>query len=75
MNWTPGGESQDIEDRRGDSGGGGGFGLGGGGGFGGIHLGIGGTIILLILSFVFRTNLFSVFRAEEAVEMPRLIDL
>lgn len=61
MNWTPGGESQDIEDRRGDSGGGGGFGFGGGGGFGGIHLGIGGTIILLLLSLVFRTNLFSLF--------------
>src|ERR1700693_5260328 len=59
MRWTPGGVSDDIEDRRDDSGGGGGgF---GGGGFGGIHLGIGGTILLLILSVVFRTNLFSLF--------------
>ncbi|HME10647.1 MAG TPA: neutral zinc metallopeptidase [Bryobacteraceae bacterium] len=63
MEWTPGGESQDIEDRRGDSGGGGG---GGGGGFspmgfGGIHLGIGGTIVLIVLSLVFKTNLFSLF--------------
>jgi predicted metalloprotease len=58
MQWTPGGTSEDIEDRR-DEGGGGGFGLGGG--FGGIHLGLGGTVILLILSVVFRTNLFTLF--------------
>jgi predicted metalloprotease len=53
MKWSPGGESQDIEDRRDDSGGGGGF------QFGGFHLGIGGALILLILSFIFRTNLFT----------------
>ena len=52
MKWTPGGPSPDIEDDR-DSSGGGGF------QFGGIHLGIGGTILVLILSFVFRTNLFA----------------
>src|SRR5579872_2860489 len=54
MKWTPGGESNDIEDRRDESG-------GGGGGFqiGGIHIGIGGAIVLAILSFVFKTNLFS----------------
>ena len=61
MQWTPGGESQDIEDRRGESGGGGGggFGFGGGGGFGGVHLGIGGTLLLIVLSLIFRTNLFN----------------
>ena len=64
MQWTPGGTSSDIEDDRGESGGasggGGGFGFGGGGGgFGGIHLGIGGTIIVLLLSWLFHTNLFS----------------
>ena len=53
MRWSPGGESQDIEDRRDESGGGGGF------QFGGMHIGIGGAIILLILSFVFKTNLFT----------------
>lgn len=52
MKWTPGGESQDIEDRR-DEGGGGGF------QFGGRHIGIGGALILLILSFIFKTNLFT----------------
>ncbi len=54
MRWSPGGESQDIEDRRDDSGGG-----GGGFQFGGMHMGIGGALILLILSFIFRTNLFT----------------
>ena len=52
MKWLPGGESQDIEDRRAES---------GGGGFqiGGAHIGIAGAIVLAILSFVFRTNLFT----------------
>jgi predicted metalloprotease len=53
MRWSSGGESEDIEDRRDESGGGGGF------QFGGMHIGIGGAIILLILSFIFRTNLFT----------------
>src|ERR1700722_10159822 len=52
MKWSPGGESNDIEDRR-DEGGGGGFQLGG------AHIGIGGAIVLLVLSVIFRTNLFS----------------
>jgi len=53
MRWTPGGTSDDIEDRR-DEGGG-----GGGGGFGGMHIGIGGLILLFILSLVFRQNFFA----------------
>jgi len=62
MEWTPGGSNPDVEDRRNESEGGGGFGgFGGGGGFGGIHLGIGGTLILLVLSFLFKTNLFQFF--------------
>jgi uncharacterized protein len=54
MRWTPGGESGDIEDRRDQTGAG-----GGGFQFGGIHIGIGGAIVLLILSFVFKVNLFT----------------
>jgi predicted metalloprotease len=57
MQWTPGGSDSDLEDRRDEGGGdGGGF-----GGFGGMHFGVGGTIVLVVLSVVFRTNLFSVF--------------
>jgi predicted metalloprotease len=72
MEWTPGGTSQDIEDRRDESGGGGGGGFGfggggfGGGGFGGIHLGIGGTLLLLVLSFFFHTDLFQFFSGTGA---------
>ena len=55
MEWTPGGDSSDVEDRRGEGGGGFNF-----GGFNGMHLGIGGTLLLLVLSFLFRTNLFSI---------------
>ena len=51
MRWTPGGRSDDIEDDRDQSGGGGGrFNLGG------IHIGIGGFLILLVLSLVFKRN-------------------
>jgi predicted metalloprotease len=52
MRWTPGGVSDDIEDRRDDGGGGGGFNFGGGTG-----LGIGGTIGLIVLSLIFRRDL------------------
>ena len=51
MKWTPGGQSSDIEDRRDE--GGGGFRLGG------LHIGIGGTIVLLILSVIFKTNILA----------------
>ncbi len=62
MRWTPGGENEDVEDRRGETGGDGdGSGSGSGSGFGGVHLGIGGTLILLVLSLLFRTNLFQFF--------------
>jgi uncharacterized protein len=46
MRWTPGGLSSDVEDRRGDS----------GGGFGGGGLGIVGFLILLVISLVTGRN-------------------
>jgi predicted metalloprotease len=52
MKWDDNGPSQDVEDRRGESGGGGGgFRLGGG------RLGLGGFLVLLVLSIVFKTDL------------------
>ena len=54
MKWTPEGESQDIEDRR-DEGGSG----GGGFQFGGMHIGLGGAIVLLVLSLLFKQNFFA----------------
>ena len=56
MRWTPGGTSDDIEDRRDQDDGGGG---GGGFGFGGMHIGLGGVVVLFILSLVFKQNFFA----------------
>ncbi len=55
MRLGDGGRSSDLEDRRGE-GGGGGF---GGGGLGGRHIGLGGLAILLVLSLVFKQNFFA----------------
>ena len=63
MRWTPGGRSDNIEDRRGQ--GGGGIGFGGGGG--GIRLGLGGIIIVFILSLVFKTDFFSLLSGNPGV--------
>jgi predicted metalloprotease len=60
MRWTPGGRSEDVEDRR-DEGG------GGGGGIGGIHLGIGGTIIVLVLSLLFKRDFFALLGGSQSV--------
>lgn len=57
MRWTPGGRSDNLEDRRGASGGGG---FRGGGG-GGVKLGLGGTVILLVLSLIFKRDLLTEF--------------
>lgn len=64
MRWTPGGTSSDIEDRRGSS--------GGGFGFGGAPIGIGGAILLLVLSLVFHKNFFAMFGggSDGAVSQP-----
>jgi predicted metalloprotease len=67
MRWSDSGESQDIEDRRDEGGGGGGFQLGG------AHIGIGGAIILLILSFVFKTNLFTLLSGGAADSGPAAV--
>jgi len=56
MEWAPDNSNQDIEDRRDESGGGGGF---GGSGFGMPHLGIGGLLVVGVLSLVFHRNFFS----------------
>jgi predicted metalloprotease len=65
MDWTPGGVSNDIEDRREDSGAGGGF-----SGFGLPHLGIGGILLLGILSLVFHRNFFAFFIGGATADRP-----
>jgi uncharacterized protein len=49
MRWSDEGRSSDLEDRRGGS----------PGGFGLPHIGIGGAILLLVLSLVFHRNFFA----------------
>src|SRR4051812_46992398 len=51
MRWEDRGESTDIEDRRGEA-------SGGGGGFRG-RLGLGGFLLLAVLSLVFKRNFFA----------------
>jgi uncharacterized protein len=59
MRWTPGGSSDDVEDRRDES---------GGGGFqpGGIHLGLGGIIVLFVLSLIFKRDFLSLLSTDTA---------
>src|SRR5437868_11443824 len=54
MRWSDKGRSSDLEDRRGESPSG--FGMGG---FGLPHIGIGGLLILLVLSLAFHRNFFA----------------
>src|ERR1043166_7152139 len=56
MRWTPGGESRDIEDRRGSTGG------------RVAGLGIGGTVVVLVLSVLFGHNFFNDLGPGGAVE-------
>ena len=64
MNWKPGGVSDDVEDRRDSGGGFSGMGLGA------PHLGIGGFLVLLVLSLVFHRNLFTLFSGGSAPDQP-----
>lgn len=64
MRWTPGGSSDDIEDRR-DSGG-----SSGGRGGGGLKLGLGGLLVLGVLSLVFKTDLISPFLGVAGPSSP-----
>lgn len=56
MRWDPSGRSQNLEDRRGGGGGGGMRGPGGG-----MRLGLGGMLVLLVLSLVFKKDLITPF--------------
>ena len=56
MRWTPGGRSSNIEDLRGR-------GIGGGGG---LRLGLGGTVILFLLSMFFGRDFFSLIGVDPA---------
>ncbi|HEY2162477.1 MAG TPA: neutral zinc metallopeptidase [Gemmatimonadaceae bacterium] len=47
MRWTPGGESGNIEDRRGS------------GGIGPVHVGLGGAVVLIVLSLIFGRDFVS----------------
>lgn len=64
MRWIPGGRSRNLDDQRGASPGG--FGGGGFGG-GGARLGIGGMLVLIVLSVVFKRDLVSEFGAGGGV--------
>lgn len=67
MRWTPGGTSDDVEDRRNES---------GGGGFqiGGIHIGIGGFLLLLVLSLVFHRNFLALLSPSQGGTVTRQAD-
>ncbi len=66
MKWTPGGVSQNVEDRRGAGGGG----FRGGFGGGGMRIGLGGALVLLILSLIFKQNLFQLLDPNAAGSAP-----
>ena len=66
MDWTPGGMSGDVEDRRNEDGGGGGFSFGGGGG-----LGIVGVIVLLVISLITGRNYIGSYLAGTSTQTQR----
>ncbi|MGH9502078.1 MAG: KPN_02809 family neutral zinc metallopeptidase [Terriglobales bacterium] len=57
MRWSPGGSSDDVEDRRDES---------GGGGFrpGGLHVGLGGVVVLFVLSLIFKRDFLSLLSTD-----------
>ena len=65
MRWEDNRESDNVEDRRDDSGGGGGM------GFGGIHLGVGGVVLVLVGSWIFGVNPMAVLGLLAAAAMSR----
>lgn len=67
MRWSSGADSSDVEDRRGETGGGGGF------GGGGLRLGLGGVVVLLVLSLLFRRNLFTLLDSSAAGGVPSTV--
>jgi uncharacterized protein len=67
MRWSSGADSSDVEDRRGQTGGGGG--LGGGG----LRVGLGGFVVLLVLSLLFRRNLFTLLDSGAAGGVPATV--
>src|SRR5436190_2019571 len=56
MRWDQGHQSDDVEDRRDE---GGSSPMGVGGGIGGMHVGLGGLVVLGILSLIFKTDLLT----------------
>jgi predicted metalloprotease len=58
MEWTPG-DNGDIQDERGRS-----------GGFGAVHLGIGGFLVVLVLSWLSGTNLFTLLGTDSSAPPP-----
>jgi predicted metalloprotease len=62
MRWTPGGKSSDIDDERGATGGFGG---------GGLRVGLGGAVVLLVLSLVFHQNFFALLGGGGGAPAPQ----
>ena len=63
MRWKPGGRSEDLEDVRGE-------GTGSGFRVRGPHLGIGGFLVLLVLSLVFKRDFFSLLGVANVASPP-----
>lgn len=68
MRWTSSGRSENLEDRRGQSGGGG-FGR-----RGGTKLGCGGILLLLVLSIVFKQDFFQLVDGGGGMTAPSPVD-